>query len=162
MCNYGCFYLLVSARAHVPPSEAAGVSAVVIFPVVQLEVRPLLVSAAVGQVLQQQLVRVDLSVSASSLRQRQSLSIRARCNQKLTFALSSVFPFKTPITGSLLISQQHLLTSLAVPHRIFHVEYTSVPTDVCFHLVPGFKHRVESVGNMSFLFGINQAWEEGE
>lgn len=58
--------MLACAHARVPPSEAAGASALVIFPVAELEVRPLFVSAAVGQVLPQQLVRVDLSVSASS------------------------------------------------------------------------------------------------
>lgn len=58
--------MLACAHARVPPSEAAGAPALVIFPVAELEVRPLFVSAAVGQVLPQQLVRVDLSVSASS------------------------------------------------------------------------------------------------
>lgn len=70
MCDYRCSYVLACAHARVPPSEAAGAPALVIFPVAELEVRPLFVSAAVGQVLPQQLVRVDLSVSASSWRQR--------------------------------------------------------------------------------------------
>lgn len=34
MCDYRCFYVLVCACARVPPSEASGASALVIFPVV--------------------------------------------------------------------------------------------------------------------------------
>lgn len=66
MCDYRFSYVLACACPHVPASETAGVSALVIFHVIYLEVRPLFVSAVVGQVLPQQLVRVYLSVSASN------------------------------------------------------------------------------------------------
>lgn len=59
-------FICYGAPARLLVSEAAGASALVISPVVSLEVRPLFVSAAVGQVLPQQLARVDLSASASS------------------------------------------------------------------------------------------------
>lgn len=66
VCDNRCFCVLLNVCAHVPPSEAAGTSALVIFPVVLVEAKPLFVSAAVSQVLPQQLARVDLSASTSS------------------------------------------------------------------------------------------------
>lgn len=126
----------------------------------------LLVSAAVGQVLQQKLVRGGLSASAGSWRKSWSLSIRAWRNQNRALAPSpSAFSFNN--------SRHQFSTYITTMSPHFagsstpHISCMSVPVFLltfAFTLFLVWDHIAEAGWKIFFFFIIfyflNQAWME--
>lgn len=124
MCNYRCFHLSIPAHAHVPPDQRQLGSQPMFYSLPFSLKRCLYWYQQLSAKYYNNSLWEETCQWAPAAEGKGSLCpFMPDAIKNWLCPLFCSPPFKAPVTGSLLISQQQsLLTSLAVAHHIFHVE----------------------------------------